>query len=143
MRAENIGKDGKLHLDKLQYIDEATHNGYLHRSILQKDDLIVTIAGSLGRTAIVTETSLPLNANQAISFIRWFDTNNIYVPYIQIAIASPQIQRIMLGKSKATGVPNLTLEIIGNTLIPLPPIEEQKRIVARVEELLALCDQLK
>lgn len=140
LRAENIGRDGKLHLDNLQYIDEATHNGYLQRSVLAKDDLIVTIAGSLGRTSIVSNDVLPLNANQAISFIRWFNTNDIYIPYVQLAIDCPQMQRIMIGKSKATGVPNLTLEIIGNTLIPFPPLAEQKRIVAKIAEILPLIE---
>ena len=44
---------------------------------------------------------------------------------------------------KSTAQPSLSMETIRSIRVALPPLEEQKRIVARVEELLALCDELR
>lgn len=76
LRAENVAGLDRLDLSKLNYIDEETHTGYLKRSILEADDLLITIAGTLGRTAIVKDEHLPLNANQAVAIIRLVDSNS-------------------------------------------------------------------
>ena len=70
LRAENVAGIKNLDLSNLKYIDEGTHTNYLKRSILNENDLLITIAGTLGRTAIVKKENLPLNANQAISIVR-------------------------------------------------------------------------
>lgn len=51
------------------------------------------------------------------------------------ALNSPEISRYLTGQKKITAIPNLTLEIIGNCVIPFPPPAEQDRIVAKIEEL--------
>ena len=43
-------------------------------------------------------------------------------------------------KKVEMAIPNLSLAVISNTIIPLPPLAEQKRIVAKLEELLSLCE---
>ena len=74
LRAENVAGMDVLDTSKMNYIDEETHNGFLKRSILYENDLLITIAGTLGRTAIVRKHNLPLNANQAVSIIRLVDS---------------------------------------------------------------------
>ena len=135
MRVENIGKNGELLLNNIKYISEDTHHNFLKRSILKEYDLLISIAGALGRTAIVPKNVLPLNTNQAVSFVRWYNTELIYVPYIEKAINSPEIQKLLLKQSKITAIPNLTLEIIRECLIPIPPLEEQKRIFEMINKL--------
>ena len=56
LRAENISGYDKLNLQNLKYVDEDTHNNFLKRSILQNNDILITIAGTLGRTAVVTDS---------------------------------------------------------------------------------------
>lgn len=141
LRAENVAGYDKLEKSTLKYIDEETHTNYLKRSILRCNDILVTIAGTLGRTAIVREEDLPLNANQAVSIVRLVNPEALNLLYLVYALNSPEIQKHLTGQRKITAIPNLTLEIIENCVIPLPPLAEQKRIVAKIEELLPYIDR--
>ena len=125
-------------LENIKCISEDTHNNFLKRSILNENDLLISIAGALGRTAIVPKSALPLNTNQAVSLVRWYNTTLFSVQYIEKAINSPGMQKLLLNQSKITAIPNLTLEIIRECLIPIPPLNEQKRIVKKVEYLFDL-----
>ena len=138
LRAENVAGLDQLDLSKLNHIDEATHTGFLKRSILEADDVLITIAGTLGRTAIVKEENLPLNANQAVAIIRLVDRHGVDLRYLVYALNAPAIQDKLTAQKKITAIPNLTLEIISDCLIPIPPLNEQHRIVRRIEELLPL-----
>ena len=129
LRAENVAGLDRLDLSKLNHIDEATHTGFLKRSILEADDMLITIAGTLGRTAIVKEENLPLNANQAVAIIRLADSYSIDLRYLVYALNAPAIQDKLTAQKKITAIPNLTLEIISDCLVPIPPLNEQKRIV--------------
>ena len=141
LRVENIGKNGELLLENIKYVSEDTHNNFLKRSVLKENDLLISIAGALGRTAIVPKSALPSNTNQAVSLVRWYNTELIFVPYIEKAVNSPEIQRLLLKQSKITAIPNLTLEIIRECLIPIPPLNEQKRIVKKIGELWPFIEQ--
>ena len=129
LRAENVAGLDRLDLSKLNHIDEATHTSYLKRSILEADDVLITIAGTLGRTAIVKEENLPLNANQAVAIIRLVDSHSVDLRYLVYALNAPAIQDKLTSQKKITAIPNLTLEIISDCLVPIPPLNEQRRIV--------------
>ncbi len=136
LRAENVAGLDKLDKTNIRYIDENTHVSYLKRSVLQENDILITIAGTLGRTAIVKKEDLPLNANQAVSIVRLVNNYCIELMYLIFALNSRDVQKYLAGQRKTTAIPNLTLEIIEKCIIPLPPLAEQKRIVAKIEELL-------
>ena len=143
LRAENIAGIDKLDLSSVKYVTDEEHRGYLSRSILEANDLLITIAGTLGRTALVRESDLPLNANQAVSLVRLVDAKVLSLLYIIYALNAPSVQETLTTQKKVTAIPNLTLEIIGNCIIPLPPLAEQKRIVAKIEQLMNEIDKLK
>ena len=142
LRAENIAGYDKLNLSNLNYIDEESHNNYLKRSILKEHDILITIAGTLGRTGIVPQQALPLNTNQAVAIIRLVDKNIINVKYLVYAINSPQIKDDLLDKSVDVAIPNLSLENIADCNIPFPPFAEQKRIVTAIEEAFSKLDKI-
>ena len=129
LRAENIAGFDLLDKNNLNYIDEATHNNYLKRSILLENDILITIAGTLGRTGLVRKEDLPLNANQAVSIVRVINPALTNLLFLILALNSPMIQKALTTQKKITAIPNLTLEIISDCIIPLPPINEQARIV--------------
>ena len=142
LRAENIAGYDKLDLSNLNYIDEESHNNYLKRSILKENDILITIAGTLGRTAIVTQQALPLNTNQAVAIIRLVNNRLINVKYLVYALNSPIIKSDLLAKSVDMAIPNLSLENIADCNISLPPLAEQKRIVDEIEKIFAVLDDI-
>jgi len=142
LRIENINEDGSISHENIKHITEEMHTGFLRRSILCKDDILISIAGTLGKTGIVGEADLPLNTNQAISFVRLI-RGNLLPQYIKMSIDNPKTQDMLISQTKVTSIPNLTLEIIGNCAIPLAPLAEQQRIVDRIESLFAKLDEAK
>lgn len=143
LRVENMNDDGTICHDNIMHITEKMHNGYLKRSILEEKDILVSIAGTLGKTAIVNKEDLPLNTNQAVAFVRLADNGEISREFIRYAMDTPVIQSMLLSKTKVTAIPNLTLEIISKCLIPFPPITEQQRIVEQIEGLFSKLDEVK
>ena len=142
LRVENICNDGTISHEKIKHITEDMHMGFLKRSILQKDDVLISIAGTLGRTAIVRKVDIPMNTNQAICFFR-IRGEQVKPQYIKYAFDNPVINAHLMSQAKITAIPNLTLEIIGNCPLPIPPEQEQSRIVARIESLFAKLDEAK
>ena len=141
LRAENVAGLDRLDKDNLKYIDEDTHNGFLKRSIIETNDILITIAGTLGRTGLVRQEDLPLNANQAVSIVRLAAPEYLDLQYLIYVLNSPDIQKYLTQQKKTTAIPNLTLEIIENCVCPFPPLQEQHRIVAKIEEMLPYVDR--
>ena len=141
LRVENICDDGTISHDNIMHVSKEMHEGFLKRSIFQENDLLISIAGTLGKTCIVRRIDLPLNTNQAVSFSRLKEYINC--KYIKLSIDNPEIQKHLLSQTKVTSIPNLTLEIIGNCPIPLAPFTEQQRIVDRIESLFTKLDEAK
>ena len=142
LRVENINEDGNISHDGIAHITESLHIGCLKRSILLERDILISIAGTLGKTGIVRKIDLPLNTNQAIAFVR-LSFHEINELYIKNAIDCPMLQKYLLDKTKVTSIPNLTLEIVGNCPIPFPPLPEQHRIVNCIESLFAKLGEAK
>lgn len=139
-RAENVNK--VLSVNETKYVSLDIHESFLSRSILQENDLLITIAGTLGRSAIVKKENLPGNVNQAISIIRFVSPSFVNLDYFNYYFSSALVNHMLLSKTKVTAIPNLTLEIITNTLVSIPPLAEQQRIVNKIESLFAVIDKL-
>ena len=140
IRAENIGTY-EINLLNKKYIDNVSNNTFLKRSILEQNDILISIAGALGRVAYVNKTMLPCNCNQAVAFVRINKNINFVPKYICYFISSSEVQNNLLLKVKKTAQPNLTLQHIKNIEIKLPPLEEQEEIVKKIEELFELVDK--
>ena len=140
LRAENIRGFDEISLENLKYVDEETHNDFLKRSILQSGDILITIAGTLGRTAIVTQDVLPLNTNQAIAIVRPVSTELVNIKYVVYALNADYISKTLLHQEVAMAIPNLSLENISDCIIPIPPLEEQNRIVNFIDNAFKTID---
>jgi len=69
VKVESITDDGRFDTTKFAYIDEPT-NSLLSRSVLHEHDILFTIAGTIGRVAMVPRAILPANTNQAVAIVR-------------------------------------------------------------------------
>ena len=130
--SENVGWETlKINLPK--YVEEKF--SILHpQSILQSGDILTNIVGaSIGRTAEFT-LKVSANINQAVAVIRLVDIS--LAKFIVKYLNSPAAYKIMMNQKVETARANISLTNIANFIIPLPPLAEQKRIAARLEELL-------
>lgn len=139
LREQNVHDDG-LHLDGVVYIDEETHSAKAGSQVQPQDILMNITGGSIGRNALVPDDFDTANVNQHILIIRLVDKELRH--YLHYCFSSPTVLNQMFTK-QAGDKPGLSATKVENFLIPIPPLAEQKRIVARVEELLAVCDGVK
>ena len=105
----------------------------------RKNDILVTAVGTIGKSYIVKGTK-PFYYKDA--YILCFENIvNIYPEYIKYCLDSPYMQNEIHRDSMATTVAQLTIIKAKEMLVPFPPLEEQHRIVAKIEEILPYIDQ--
>lgn len=124
-----------------QFIEEGYHSSSLKRSQLCPGDVIMNIVGPpLGKIAIIPDTYPQWNCNQAIVMFRPFisDLNKFIYTYLVSGMFLDKIALI-----GTAGQDNISVTKSRSILLPIPPLAEQLRIVAKVDELMAICDQLK
>ena len=107
----------------------------------QPGDILVTKDGSIGRTAIVEEKHLPFCINQSVA-VMWLRSCHFDRRYLQLVLDAPQMQLAFMEKAAGVAIKHISVTDLGRMAFPIPPLAEQHRIVAKVDELIALCDQL-
>lgn len=138
IRSMNVYNDG-LHYEGMVYISEELASKRAGSAVIAKDMLLNITGGSIGRCAIVPNDFDIGNVNQHVLIIRC--VNEQCRSYIHLVICSPLIQAAI--NEKAVGdKAGFSANKAKNLLIPLPPLAEQHRIVARVDELMAKIDEL-
>jgi len=116
-------------------------NESLKRSQLQKRDILFSIAGALGRTAIVTEDILPANTNQALAIIRLKPNIEIDTRYLLYTLNSDTTKEQSERNKGGVAQQNLSLTQLKNYDVYLPPLPEQERIVAKLDAAFAEIDK--
>ncbi|ALB45689.1 restriction endonuclease subunit S [Clostridium beijerinckii] len=116
----------------------------LNRSALYKKCILITFIGAgIGEAAIfdnVNRYHLAPNVAKMEVFNNFY--MNIDEKYVLYYIMSSIGQKDIFRFLKATAQPSLSMETIRKVRIPIPPLEEQKRIVEKVDSLMQLCDEL-
>ena len=137
LKIENI-VNGEIDLSTIEmFISEEAHQSQ-KRSQLQENDVLFSIAGTIGDTAIVKKEHLPMNINQAIALIRPKNIlNTFFLKYSLLSIISQNTK----DKQRGGAIKNISLGDIKDLNYPLPPLEEQKRIVAKLDILFAKIDK--
>ena len=133
VKIECITEDGKFIVPKMLHISDEC-NQKLKRSILQEGDVLFSIAGAIGRTAIVTKEILPANTNQAVAIIRLQKDCGLNVKFLNQMLHSSLIEKQVNVKKAGVAQINLSLTDIGDFNIVVPPMEEQEQFAAFVEQ---------
>ena len=118
------------------YIGEKDVEQY---ELATNDILIARTGGTVGKSYLVDEINV--RAVFASYLIRCIPTKMIYVRYLKDFMEGPTYWTQLYSKCSGTGQPNVNGTGLSSLILPLPPLAEQKRIVAKVDELMALCDK--
>ena len=133
VKVESFEADGTFIPSKTSYISEDC-NEALKRSQLKENDILFSIAGAIGRVAVVTKGMLPCNTNQALAIIRIRD-NRVYLPYIKLVLSSSYVSKQFNKLKQGVAQLNLSLTDVGNLEIPLPEYAEQESVSRNLEKL--------
>ena len=104
-----------------------------------KNILLCMTGGTVGKSLFITELDEKMVVNQRVATIK---VNSVMPEYVYQAILAPITQKVIQDSKNSTN-DNISMDTIKDFLIPLPPLAEQKRIVAKLEEILPLCERLK
>ena len=124
IKVENINPDNG-EIENTTKITAEEHEGYLKRSQLKEDDILFSIAGTLGRVSKVKSSVLPANTNQALAIIR---LNEGVIDYITIVLKGRTVEDFIKQNPTIGAQPNLSLKQVSNLEIPFPNNEEQGKI---------------
>ena len=122
------------------YITSDYFEGKMKGFELFPGDIIVSCAGTIGETYIMPDGMEQGIINQALMRMKLMPS--VYVDYFLIYF-DVILKQTARKSSKGSAIKNIPpFDELKSYLVPLPPLEEQKRIVAKIEELLLICDQL-
>jgi len=132
-------KEETVSIDNLLYVPKDIFPS-ISRYIINKDDVYITVAGTIGKIGKIPSeldgANLTENADRLVF-------SNICQDWLIKSLQSAVIQSQIAEVTTKVGQPKLAILRIQNLIIPLPPLAEQHRIVAKIEELLSKIDKLK
>lgn len=121
IKAESILDNHSIDSSKFAFIDEET-NALLKRSIIKANDIVFTIAGTLGRFAMVDNSVLPANTNQAVAIIRPDETKvtpaylySFFIGNWHNEYYSKRIQQAVQANLSLTTIKSLPIAVLNNT----------------------------
>ena len=124
-----------------EYISREEYEGRQSRGITQKGDLLFTTEAPMGNAALCDLDEC--SCGQRIITFKEYTEETVLPALFMYFILSPQFQQQLLDNCTGTTAKGIKADKLKHFLLPLPPYEEQKRIVAKLEEILPLCERLK
>jgi len=110
------------------------------KTTLREGDLLISKDGTIGKTAFVPSELDGGNITQHI--LRFAISKRLHPEFVRLCIDAPPCQGWMAGETKGVALQGVNVGDFRRMPIPLPPLAEQHRIVAKVDQLMALVDQL-
>lgn len=126
-----------INCNDLHYISNEIRR-QIEQYIITDKDVYLTIAGTIGRVGIIPAKLNNMNLTENAVRVTPFLIFNKFLMYL---LDSSLVQSQFIEKTNQLGQPKLAIIRIKNTIVPLPPLAEQKRIVEKLEEILPLVDE--
>lgn len=138
IKIENLS-NGRIDARSLrQFISEQAHQAQA-RSILEENDILFSIAGTIGATAIVEARHLPANTNQALAILSGFAP--VLLPKLLKMQLESLVARETIARARGGAMNNISLGDLREAVVTIPPLPEQHRIVAKIEALFSELDK--
>ena len=123
----------------LTYIDKDSYD-FLSKSKLFGGELILpNIGGSIGKAFLMPNLNMPMSLAPNSIMVKF--TEQVMNKYFSYFIQSPMGKSLLLNNKGGTATPKFSKTELRNMVLKLPPLEEQKRIVAKIEKLMPLVDE--
>jgi type I restriction enzyme S subunit len=134
IRVKDITEEGEIFVDKHASIPESVHLGVLKRSILSEGDVLYTIAGTIGRIAVVDKSILPANTNQAIAIIR--PKSNIPSNFLVLTMFQSEFRRKLHSNVVHAVQANLSLGMLSKSRLIIPLIDSLPSIFEPIDKIM-------
>ena len=131
--------NGTLSLEDTKFISEDEHRELWNRCNPQRGDILLSKVGTTGVPAKV-ETDTEFSLFVSVALLK-FNNDLLDINFLIYSILAPDFQKQCKEHTRGVGNKNWVIIDIANTMMPLPPLAEQKRIVAKLDEILPLCER--
>jgi type I restriction enzyme, S subunit len=139
LRVMDIG-DGKLKDTELFRVSQALDKEY-QRTRLEVGDVVLAVMATIGRTMVVPESLKDANVNRALAVLKL--SHLVSPEFICWSLRSPYFQRIFIENQLGTAQKRINLAELRKFNLALPPLNEQHRIVSKIEALKARSARVK
>ena len=131
---------GTINFTNARQISEDQHTELCKRCCPKKGDILLTKVGTTG-IAVPVKTERTFSIFVSVALLK-FSTVELSQDYLCHLINSPFVRQQSKDNTQGIGNQNLVLRLINGFALPIPPLAEQHRIVAKLDELMVLCDRL-
>lgn len=140
IRVTDFTDDGTVSLSDIHYISDEIYET-IKQYTITTSDVFISIAGTIGKVGVIpVELN---NANLTENACKLILNDRLYNKYLVYVFQSDKIKAITQDNARANAMPKLSLTRLSNIEIPVPPLEEQKRIVKILDEKFAQLESLK
>jgi type I restriction enzyme S subunit len=123
--------DGKVNSSKIKEIDPKIANQF-SRTFVEGGEVLLTLVGTIGRTAIVPKSLAGANVARAVGVL--VPVDGIEPSWMEFCLRSERTRQLLVENSREVARKTLNIEQVREYCIPVPPLAEQTEIVSRVEE---------
>lgn len=141
IRITNVQK-GYVEDSAPKYYPSETQNE-LSRYLLKDHDLLLSLTGNVGRVAMIDSSYLPAYLNQRVACIRIKKGANLDKSFLFHLLYSKKFEEDCIKSSKGAAQLNMSTIWLASYYLPVPPLSEQRAIVARLDSAFAQIDSLK
>lgn len=132
--------NGSISFERTRFVSNKTHKELSTRCNPEYGDMLLTKVGTTGVARFV-DIDRPFSLFVSVALLKYYQPS-LDSSFFEYLLNSPLVKKQSDEGTQGVGNKNLVLKTIRAFYLPIPPMEEQKRIVAKVDKLMALCDQL-